>query len=226
MHEDFYRAPLDLAVTEDAVDVIALQIAEPSFAGIAVTPEGSKRKAGAKIGNEEEGEESQPVEVAYTEKNLSLYEDPIEEEKTLTVEEFLEINSRDSKAVRAFKFIVNEMLSRVNHSKPSACRMRHTSGYTIPDSLPSIVDFQADVALCVKRSCSQSLYEIFCKCVETQFELWPQVPESVRSAIMERAGNTLIARGIVRRGNTRTYWNDGFLRHGPRTKDTRSIRVV
>lgn len=170
----------------------------------------------------QEAEHTVPADVAP----VYRYEDPIEEEKLLTVEEFLEISSRDTPSVRAFKCLVNELLSRMNQSKPSACRMRHTSGYSVPDSLPSVADFIADVSLCVKRSCSNSLYVIFGKCVDTQFEIWPRVPESVRNAIAERAGKLMIERGIVRRGKTARYWMSGYMQNGPRTKDTRSIRVA
>lgn len=199
----------DSTPIEDSRDAIALQVAEIS--------------AGQ---TSEVGESSAPVRVEYSEKNLTRYEDPIDDEKLLTVEEFLEISTRDTPSVRAFKFLVNELLSRMNQSKPSACRMRHTSGFSIPDSLPSVSDFCADISLCVKNSCSQALYQIFCKCVDSQFELWPRVPESVRNALMERAGKMMVKRALIRNGKTRHYWDEGYLKYGPRTKDTRNVRVA
>ena len=210
-YEDYFRAPLDLAVTEDAVDVIALQIAEPSFAGIAVTPEGSKRKAGAKIGNEEEGEESQPVRVEFSERNLAEYE--IRPLPPMQVEDLPALADKlgDSKSVQAFHAAFREVVSVRCNSKVRALTYGTADGPSDkPSCKPTPLELCCDTLLAAKAVLSVANYRLLCQHCDECFMLWDRVPARVRRFIEQRVGQSLIDRRIVVRNSTRYYFRDDY----------------
>lgn len=210
MHEDFFRAPLDLNTTEDTADAVAVQVAEPSFSGVAVIPESSKRKADAKIGNEEEGEESAPVEVAFTEKNLIGHRKPLPPVK---IEELPALADKlgDSKPVQAFKIAFREVISMRFNSKVRAVTYGTNDGpVDKPSCKATPVDFFADVLLAGRRVLSVANYRLLCQQSEECFAFWDKVPARVRKFIEQTVGQSLIDRRIVLRNSTRHYFRDDY----------------
>jgi hypothetical protein len=177
---------------EQQYDAVAVQIAEASFADV----------------KDQDEAHAEVEEVEYSARNLR-YEDAVEEATPeIVVEEApaLVQSTKDSHAAKAFKCVLNELLTRRNHSNVSAVNST---------SLPSVADFTADVYLAAKRSLHPRLYEIFCWTVETEFEEWRDVSLLDRREIMNKTGAALIERGVCdKRGRTRAYFFSGYKERG------------
>lgn len=107
--------------------------------------------------------------------------------------------TRDSRNVKAFKHVVANYLRYRLSSCVKVANLSDEGGKAQfkPNVQANRLDFYADVSICVRKSCSASLYAVWVSFfVQQNGEHAEQIPSHVFLEIAERAGKLFLANGL------------------------------